>query len=176
MLLEYERQAAENPQRPAALMPPPEAVDGEEGEGEGAVVAVDPNEVGRYCEHVRAGAPLLAHGMCRGCLEDYLKITLATQVGGRMGVMGRRGGDTGASLVVFKEGHVGGGSRTGQPWQDRAAVAGEGSRGTGISQRVCSMCALCGMCGHLTSPHLTSHTQCRAPTTRPATWPTCGGT
>ncbi|KAG2437566.1 hypothetical protein HYH02_011208 [Chlamydomonas schloesseri] len=86
MLLEYERQAVENPQpRPAALTAPPEGAEGGDGgaDGEGGsgqqVVAVDPNEVGRYCEHVRAGAPLLAHGMCRGCLEDYLKITLATQ-------------------------------------------------------------------------------------------------
>ncbi|GFR43136.1 hypothetical protein Agub_g4153 [Astrephomene gubernaculifera] len=46
-----------------------------------AVVFADPNAVGRVCEHVRAGSLLLAHGMCRTCLEDYLRITLAVQEG-----------------------------------------------------------------------------------------------
>lgn len=86
LLLEYERNAAAF--QPILAAPPlplirgaqaagdstagaggsGEGGEGAAGEGEGgedAVVTADPNEAGRYCEHVRAGTPLLAHGMCR---------------------------------------------------------------------------------------------------------------
>ncbi|KXZ48221.1 BFR protein [Gonium pectorale] len=96
IVLNYERAAAENPPpplpAPAAATAPIEGAAGEgadgaaggSGDGAGAdtVVAVDPNAEGQRCEHVRAGALLLAHGLCRGCLEEYLKITMSGPQGG----------------------------------------------------------------------------------------------
>ncbi|GLC54447.1 hypothetical protein PLESTB_000864600 [Pleodorina starrii] len=92
LLLDYERAALENPEAQPQLAWPAAGGSGSaagedggaaataEGDG-GAVVPSDPDAAGRYCEHVRAGSPLLAHGMCRHCLEEYLQITMAVQQG-----------------------------------------------------------------------------------------------
>nr|ADI46953.1 BFR1m [Volvox carteri f. nagariensis] len=86
MLLEYERAAIEDaPNRQRQLTWPASSSDATvasgsaEGDGSAPVVMMQPDATGRCCEHVRAGSPLLAHGMCRECLQEYLQVTMTVQ-------------------------------------------------------------------------------------------------
>nr|BCL66206.1 Transcription initiation factor TFIIIB Brf1 subunit [Volvox reticuliferus]BCL66274.1 Transcription initiation factor TFIIIB Brf1 subunit [Volvox reticuliferus] len=94
MLLEYERAASERAAREGADSGLPQlpwlpggdgsAEGPEEADGGSAVVPrgeMDSGALSRVCEHVRTGGLLVAHGMCRQCLEEYLQVTMAVQEG-----------------------------------------------------------------------------------------------
>ncbi|GLI62861.1 Transcription initiation factor TFIIIB Brf1 subunit [Volvox africanus] len=93
LLLEYERAASEKAREGGGSgqpqLPWPSGGDGsaegvEEGDGGSEVVprgALESGAMSRVCEHVRTGSLLVAHGMCRQCLEEYLQVTMAVQEG-----------------------------------------------------------------------------------------------
>jgi hypothetical protein len=112
------------PPQPPLLPAPPSAGSQQQGEGQGeggeAPAAApagggeteeDPEEAARArallelqrtggCEHVAAGAALpLAHGLCRTCYEEYVKVSGGVvQVGGLLGWVG--GGQTGGRSLM----------------------------------------------------------------------------
>nr|BCL66138.1 Transcription initiation factor TFIIIB Brf1 subunit [Volvox africanus] len=94
LLLEYERAAADKaragagsgqPQLPWLAAGDGSGEGAEEVDGGSAVIPGGALEssgaMSRVCEHVRTGSLLVAHGMCRQCLEEYLQVTMAVQEG-----------------------------------------------------------------------------------------------
>ncbi|KAG1655086.1 hypothetical protein FOA52_004226 [Chlamydomonas sp. UWO 241] len=64
--------AAAGPSTSGALLPGAADEDGVTVAAVAAAPTPTETQGARQCEHVAAGTPSLAHGMCRGCFEEYL--------------------------------------------------------------------------------------------------------